>query len=172
MVPAPGTTHRVRVSTAHPPHGEAPATRLHPHVLIIEDEVVTASIIRAIVMRHGHGCSTTIVRDGLQAMRYFRGVPPYEDRQTHPKPHLVILDLGLPGVSGFQVLTWMDNNADVANSPVVVFSGTTDPEAARRAYALGARAYLPKSADPVRLAEVVRETLARWAPASRDGTSG
>ena len=155
------------------PHlDDAQAARRPPHVLIIEDEVGTASLILAVVRRQGHGCSATIVKDGLQAMRYLRGVPPYDDRETHPEPDLVILDLALPGISGFQVLTWMDNNQKMVHSPVVVFSGSSDPEAARRAFTLGARAYLPKSADPILLAEVVRDALAAWAPESRDGTTG
>lgn len=157
---------------AHPPLEGAQATGLRPHVLVVEDEATTASLIRAVVMRHGRGCSATIVNDGHQAMRYLRGAKPFEDRRIHPKPDLVILDLGLPGISGFQVLTWMDNNDRTAESPVVVFSGSTDPEAARRAYALGARAYLPKSADLARLAELVRDVLARWDFESRDGTGG
>lgn len=132
----------------------------------------TAALIRAIVLRHGHGCSATVVRDGLQAIRYLRGAPPFQNRQENPSPDLVILDLGLPGISGFQVLTWMDNNTQIVDAPVVVFSGSADPEDARRAYALGARAYLSKSADPTRLIEVVSETLERWTPERRDGTGG
>lgn len=172
MAPIPLSRQSVFVNMATTSHGESQAARRPPHVLIIEDEVGAASLILAVVRRHGHGCSATIVGDGLQAMRYLRGVPPYDDRETYPTPDLVILDLALPGISGFQVLTWMDNNQKLVHSPVVVFSGSSDPESARRAFLLGARAFLPKSADPVVLAEVVRDALARWAPERRDGTTG
>jgi CheY-like chemotaxis protein len=138
----------------------------------VEDEVGTASLVRAIVLRHGHGCSVTLVDDALKAMHYLEGQAPWDDREIHPHPDLVILDLGLPGINGFALLDWMDDHHYIADTPVVVFSGTVDPEAAQKAYALGARAFLPKSANPTRLAQVVREMLVRWAPLSRDGTGG
>jgi len=172
VVPTPEGRQRSQVSTVDSPTDEAAAIRPHPHVLIVEDDPGTAALIRAVVMRHGRGLSAAIVRDGLQAMRYLRGVAPFDDRRANPEPDLVILDLVLPGISGFQVLTWMDNNGRTAHSPVVVFSGSADPEAARRAYALGARAFLPKSANPVYLAELVRDVLSHWASEARDGTRG
>lgn len=159
------------MNVMQPPFPE-PAPRQFPHVLIVEDDRAAAHLIRAVVLRHGHGCSATVVHDGTEAVRYFAGEEAYRDREIHPYPDLVILDLGLPGMDGFEVLAWLDGQAALKDTPIVVFSGSADPASAERAYALGARAFLPKSADPVRLAVVVSETLARWTPKQREGTTG
>lgn len=155
----------------NPPAPQLPPKQF-PHVLIVEDDRAAAHLIRAVVLRHGHGCSATVVHDGMAAVRYITGEEEYRDREIHPYPDLVILDLGLPGMDGFEVLSWLDGHGPTRDTPIVVFSGSADPAAAERAYALGARAFLPKSADPVRLAVVVSDTLARWTPQRREGTTG
>lgn len=142
----------------------ASATRRFPHVLIVEAEVSVAALIRAVVLRHGHGCSATVVYDGAEAIAYFGGEGRFADREIYPLPDLVILDLGLPGIDGYEVLAWMDGRPECADSPVVVVSAAAEQEAARRAYDLGARGFVPRSADPSRLAAVVRATLLRWGP--------
>lgn len=151
---------------------QPPPARRGPHVLIVEDDGGTAALIRAIILRHSGGCSVSRVADGTDAVRYLGRDAPYEDRETHPDPDLVILDLGLPGMNGLEVLAWLDDADEAADPAVVVFSGTQDPDDAQKAYALGARAFLHKSADPAQLIAVVKDVMERWVPQARDGTSG
>lgn len=157
--------------TLEPSRRLGAATRRFPHVLIAEAEAAAASLIRAVVLRYGPGCSATLVGDGAEAIAYLRGEKPFTDREIYPLPDLVILDLGLPGIDGYEVLAWMDERPECADCPVVVVSATVEQEAARRAYNLGARGFLPRSADPSRLAQVVRETLLRWWPERARGRS-
>lgn len=159
--------------TSSGPHPASPRpASWGPHVLIVEDDAATAALIRAIVMRHGRGCSVTHVPDGRRAVRYLSGEAPFHDREIHPDPDLVILDLGLPDVSGLDVLAWLDDYPDAPDTAVLVFSGTQDPQDAERAYALGARAFLHKSADPTQLIALVKDVIERWVPEARDGTHG
>ena len=48
-----------------------------------------------------------IVRDGQEAVDYLSGNGRYGDRSAHPLPALVVLDLKMPRMSGFDVLTWL-----------------------------------------------------------------
>lgn len=147
-------------------------TRPGPHVLIVEDDSAAAHFIRAVVLRLAQRSTASLVHDGLDAIRYFQGEGPFADRDIHPLPDLVILDLGLPGLHGLEVLAWLDQNKPSRETPVVVFSGVADTESTRQAFELGARTVLHKSGDPVRLAIAVGEALARWTSAAREGTNG
>ena len=74
-------------------------------------------------------------------------------------PDLVILDLNLPGESGFSVLEhWQSSNL-----PVVVFTGSSDAAAERHALDLGARAFVTKPANFQAYQDAVRGIIARWA---------
>ena len=84
------------------------------------------------------------VVDGVDAMDWLRrraGVPASLDGGV------VILDLGLPRASGFQVLEWMREMPRLAHLPVVVLTASENPMDAEHAFNLGARGYFQKPAD-------------------------
>ena len=60
-------------------------------------------------------------------------------------PHLIFLDLGLPGIGGLEVLERLKNDSATAPIPVVVLSNYSEPELVERSLRLGARDYLVKS---------------------------
>ena len=154
------------------PHPEPPKRFSGPHVLVVEDDRASAVLIRAVTLRHVPGASVTVVTDGQAAIDYLSRVPPYRSTELYPRPDLIILDIGLPILTGFGVLEWMADHPETLTVPVVVFSGSGDKDDAVRAYALGARAYLPKSTNPTELAAVIAKVMQRWSVQSRDGTSG
>lgn len=104
------------------------------------------------------------VRNGQQALDYLDGQGRYADRQQHPLPCLVLLDLNMPGKSGFEVLRWIRQHPRLQSLKVVVVSGSnqeTDIETAQR---LGATDYLVKPSDPSRLLEIIQEKKGLWLP--------
>lgn len=125
-----------------------------PHVLVVEDDPVTANVVRAVVTRQG--ATVTVLGNGLDAVDYLSGSPPWH---LNPFPSLVVLDLGLPGADGFEVLGWMSASRLLRVAPVIVFSASADPADQRLAMELGARVFLRKPADPVTLAHAVQELL-------------
>jgi len=68
--------------------------------------------------------------------------------QTAPSPKIapfvVLLDLKMPRVDGFEVLSWLKQNKRFSKNPVVVFSSSDLPEDIQRAYSLGANWYIQK----------------------------
>jgi chemosensory pili system protein ChpA (sensor histidine kinase/response regulator) len=89
------------------------------------------------------------VRSGEEAIRYL------EDK-SHPKPALVILDSMEVGMDGFEVVTWLRAHEDLAQTPVVLWSGQTQEKNAARARGLGVNEYVGKPHEPDDLANLIR----------------
>jgi CheY-like chemotaxis protein len=89
------------------------------------------------------------VGDGREAVRYLIGEGEYADRQKHPLPDVILLDLKMPGFSGFDFLEWLHSESpgDQRLIPVVVMSSSSLQEDVRRAYALGVNSYITKPVD-------------------------
>ena len=88
-----------------------------------------------------------VVENGEDAVAYLSGKGRYSDRDTHPAPCLVLLDLSLPRLSGFEVLQWLRKQPDLGLLPVVVLTSSKDQGDIDRAYGLGANSYLLKTPD-------------------------
>src|SRR6516162_1884132 len=64
------------------------------------------------------------VPDGQQAIEYLVGSGRYADRHKYPFPCLLLLDLNMPGKSGFDVLCWIRQHPDLKSLRVVIISGS------------------------------------------------
>jgi CheY-like chemotaxis protein len=96
------------------------------------------------------------VSDGDQAMAYLRGTNTFSDRSKHPMPSLILLDLKMPRVSGFDVLAWLRTEDGLKQLPVVVLTSSNHDADIKRAYDLGARSYLVKPVGFEALVELVK----------------
>src|SRR2546421_10494517 len=73
-----------------------------------------------------------VVRDGEEAIAYLKGEGKFADREHYPVPILLLLDLKMPRVSGFQVLSWLRKQPKLQELPVAVMTSSDhDPDAAR-----------------------------------------
>jgi CheY-like chemotaxis protein len=107
--------------------------------------------------------SRTILSTSLTgaAVKYLNGDPPYNDRATYPLPGVILLDLRMPRVDGFEVLAWLQQHPDIAaHIPVVVLSGSFLAEDVRRARQLGAASYEVK---PLAFQELIEIARRSWA---------
>lgn len=133
-----------------------------PTLLVIEDSRDQAVLFGAAARRARPGLDIRHASDGLEGISYLAGLSPYDDRVACPTPDLVLLDLIMPGVDGFEVLTWMRDEPEAPTVPVVVFTASPDPRDAQRALALGAAAVYSKPPDIDGLAAAIREIVERW----------
>lgn len=90
-----------------------------------------------------------------EAMHYLGGDP-----TTNAAPELVITDLNMPRVSGFELLRWIRNTPATAALPVVVLTTSSLESDHERAVACGATGYAIKPPGPRALAEVVTRFIA------------
>jgi len=104
-----------------------------------------------------------IVVDGQQAIDYLAGNGPFADRAQHPLPALVLLDLHMPGLSGFEVLNWLRQQPQFQSLPVVIFTASDRTADQQQARQLGANDYIIKPIDLVAgLPELLKELARRW----------
>jgi CheY-like chemotaxis protein len=84
------------------------------------------------------------------------------DREQHPLPALILLDLKLPGMSGLELLRWLRQQKNLRRIPVLVLTSETDPSYMEAAYDAGANSYLLKSPVPEEIDRVVTLITNYW----------
>lgn len=82
-------------------------------------------------------------------------------------PDLVLLDIMMPGDSGFVVLEYIRNSPELRRLPVVVFTGSTSPEIRQHAYNLGANSYVQKPIDFSGMVDIVSSLYSHWSSTCR-----
>ncbi len=117
-------------------------------IIMIEDNEDHALLIRRGV--ETPECAVAHYADGIQALKALEQIKNSADR-----PDLILLDLQLPGMNGFDIMKAIKNISFIANVPVVMLTTSARPEEIEQAYQLGARGYLVKSDDfPVLMAKL------------------
>ena len=146
-----------------PPLMDAGMQKVAPNttILVIEDNPDHVGLIEAMISRGISGARVQVALRGQGARRHLRGEwSAYEDDgRNNPVPDLIVLDLSLPDGSGFDVLRWIARRERLRDIPVIVFTGSTDPEHARLAKEYGVRRFLEKPAEFGDLLAAIREEL-------------
>lgn len=96
-----------------------------------------------------------MTNDGEEAIDYLAGRGQYADRQAHPFPDLLLLDLVMPRKTGFDVLKWLQSQS-FPGLKVVVFTGVLNPLEIQEACDLGAQFVRIKPVDLAGLKEFVK----------------
>ncbi len=130
-------------------------------ILVVEDDEVQSAVIRSFFERRSPGAVVRIASTGHEALDYLEGIPPYDDRAENPLPEVIILDLNLPDMNGFEVLSVLFVSKEHSDIPVIVFTSSADPEDERMAYSLGALAYKSKPYNFGDLADIAMDVLQR-----------
>ncbi|HWD93993.1 MAG TPA: response regulator [Verrucomicrobiae bacterium] len=130
-------------------------------ILHVEDDPNDTLLFEHACRKAGVVFDLQAVSDGDQAIAYLRGANDFSDRSKHPLPELILLDLKMPRVSGFDVLAWLRSETSLKKVPVVVLTSSNHDADVKRAYDLGAKSYLIKPVGFEALVELVK-TLAAF----------
>jgi CheY-like chemotaxis protein len=131
-------------------------------ILLVEDEPNDAFFFEHSLREAGIVNRLRVVRDGFEALDYLKGVGKFADREAHPLPCLVVLDLKLPRKTGFEVLEQMRLEPGLRRMIVLVLTSSSSDGDIVKSYDLGANAYLVKPSDSRELACMVRTLKDFW----------
>jgi CheY-like chemotaxis protein len=130
--------------------GETAALQQEGHavkILLVEDDLAHARIIQRALRSVLDLREVIHVTDGQMALDYVHGRGPYADRSAHPEPELIILDLRLPVLDGFEVLHVLKQDPLARHIPIVIFSTSDRSQDINRCYGSGANAFVTKPLD-------------------------
>lgn len=131
-------------------------------ILLVEDSPDDALLIQRAFRKANLANPVQLVRDGEEAVAYLSGAAPYEDRDRHPLPVFMLLDLKLPRRSGLEVLAWLRQESSLKRLPVVVLTSSRESVDVNRAYDLGVNSYLTKPVGFEALLEMVTNVNLYW----------
>jgi CheY-like chemotaxis protein len=127
------------------------------------DAILMERAFRVAAIRH----RLEIVPTGTAAIEYLSGAGAYSDRKAFPLPQLVLLDLKLPGESGFDVLKWIRSQPAISTLPVVALTSSNQESDMQHAYLNGANGYLIKPGKPEDLVVMVKGIRDYWLAQNR-----
>ena len=125
-------------------------------ILLVEDDPGHARLIEKNLRRSNITNDIVIVNDGQQAVDYLFSEGDYSGNKPH-KPILVLLDLNLPGLDGYQVLRRMKGDDRTKRIPVVILTTTDDAREVERCYDLGCNVYMTKPVDYEQFSDAIRK---------------
>jgi CheY-like chemotaxis protein len=125
------------------------------YILLAEDDRNDALLVSLAFQKILPGASLEVVSDGFQTLEYLKGSALYSDRSIYPFPDVLLLDLNLPLVDGFEVLRWIRQKPEFNMLPIIALTGSSRAEDTKLASALGANKCMLKSQGFRLLAETV-----------------
>ncbi|MBP0594459.1 response regulator [Paraburkholderia sp. LEh10] len=141
-------------------HGEAAGNSVG--IVLVEDDDGHATLVKRNLRRAGISNGFIRFADGQQALDYFFGEPPAggaasgRPSRDDLANYVVLLDLKMPRVDGFEVLRRLKESPSTASIPVIVLTTTDDPREIGRCYELGCNVYITKPVEYDAFIEAVR----------------
>jgi CheY-like chemotaxis protein len=131
------------------------------NILVAEDNSDDLFLLRQAFKKAGWLDPLHAVCDGLEALAYLKGEESYNDRDNYPFPDVLLLDLNMPRMNGFEVLKWVRQDPQCKRLVVHVLTASARGADVKLAYDLHANGYVIK---PSRMDELVAfvASLRQW----------
>jgi two-component system, response regulator len=129
-------------------------------VLLVEDTATDAELCIRTLKKHSISNKIVWVKDGAEALDYFFGGSP--DAEPRATPRLILLDLHLPKVSGFEVLQRLKQDPHTKSIPVVVLTSSNEDRDIVESYDLGVNSYVSKPVEFSLFVQTVTQLGLYW----------
>ncbi len=131
-------------------------------ILLVEDNPNDVELALYVFRRNGIADRVRVVRDGEEALEFLQCRGNFAGRFRSEGPAIILLDLKLPRVDGFQFLQRMRSDERLRTIPVIILSTSNEPSDIIRSYALGANSYIVKPVEFERFVDAVRSIVQYW----------
>ena len=125
-------------------------------ILVAEDDADDLYLLRRLLNKAGVKNPVVSCRNGDEVISFLRAAAANAEKAV--RPCLVFLDIKMPKLDGFEVLRWIRKQTTLRTLPVVMLSGSDEPQDIARATELGANRYLIKHPS----SDVIAELLAAY----------
>src|SRR5260370_15698354 len=116
-------------------------------ILLVEDNPDDEALTLRALNKNNIKNKIVVARDGVEALDYLFGTGMYADRDPGSRPELILLDLKLPKVDGFEVLKKLRADERTKLLPVVILTSSKEQQDVVNGYGLGANSYVRKPVD-------------------------
>jgi CheY-like chemotaxis protein len=141
------------------------------HILLVEDDPNDVILLQRAFQKAGLKEALKVARNGREAIDYLSGTGDYAQRGRHPLPFMLLLDLKMPGIDGFEVLRWVRSHRELKRLLVVVLTSSNLQSDVDQAYDLGANSYLIKPVEFSEMVNMIARFEVYWTEINRTPTS-
>ena len=131
-------------------------------ILLVEDNPAHAELVMRSFEDHRVASQIIHLSDGEAALEYLFQRGDFADKNTSPRPHVILLDLRLPRIDGLDVLKEIKSADDLRSIPVVILTTSEAERDAARAYEQHANSFVVKPLDFSRFTELMKELGFYW----------
>ena len=141
-------------------------------ILLVEDEENDVLFVQQATKKGNAGHIVHSVHHAEEAIHYLRGEGKYADRNKFPLPNVILTDLKMPRMNGFEFLRWLRSHPECSIIPTIVFSSSHLEADVKEAYRLGASSYIAKPRVLNELEEILRVIYEYWSRCECPPASG
>lgn len=131
-------------------------------ILLVEDNPDDEALTLRALKKNNITNKMVVARDGVEALDYLFGTGMYAGRDTSVEPELILLDLKLPKIDGFEVLKKLRADERTKLLPVVILTSSKEQQDVVNGYGLGANSYVRKPVDFQNFVEAVAQLGLYW----------
>lgn len=131
-------------------------------ILLVEDNPDDELLMLRALRKNGVAGGVVVAHDGVEALEYLFSAERHAGDSYDTMPHLILLDLKLPRLNGFEVLERLRSDERTRLLPVVILTSSRERRDVLEGYGLGANSYVRKPVDFERFVEVVAQLKLYW----------
>ncbi len=132
------------------------------HILLVEDTRQDELLILRSLRKINLANHVDVVRDGQQAVDYLFREGEFADRRGPPLPVVVLLDIGLPRLSGLEVIARLRADGRTRLLPIVILTSSDEERDRLKSYENGANSFVHKPIDSAEFVETVARLGIYW----------
>ncbi len=131
-------------------------------ILLVDDNKMDIALTLDAFRQEPISNEVYVTHNGKEALQYLFGEDKYADRESFPLPDIVLLDLKMPGIDGFEVLKRVKNTHEIKRIPVIILTSSREDGDRAMVYDFGANSYLVKPVSFDGFLDIIKKVTEYW----------